>query len=48
LPEERRFQPTRGEVAGVVSLLCRHDEVHIEAIGVQRSCHRHGYRAVCP
>jgi CubicO group peptidase (beta-lactamase class C family) len=25
----------RGEVAGVVTLLCRHDEVHVEAIGVQ-------------
>jgi len=25
----------RGEVAGVVTLLCRHDEVHVEAIGSQ-------------
>ncbi len=25
----------RGEVAGVVTLLCRHDEVHVEAIGKQ-------------
>ena len=25
----------RGEVAGVVTLLCRHDEVHVEAIGRQ-------------
>jgi CubicO group peptidase (beta-lactamase class C family) len=25
----------RGEVAGVVTLLCRHDEVHVEAIGQQ-------------
>jgi CubicO group peptidase (beta-lactamase class C family) len=25
----------RGEVAGVVALLCRHDEVHVEAIGAK-------------
>jgi CubicO group peptidase (beta-lactamase class C family) len=25
----------RGEVAGVVTLLCRHDDVHVDAIGVQ-------------
>jgi CubicO group peptidase (beta-lactamase class C family) len=25
----------RGELAGVVTLLCRHDEVHVEAIGAQ-------------
>jgi CubicO group peptidase (beta-lactamase class C family) len=25
----------RGEVAGVVTLLCRHGEVHVDAIGVQ-------------
>ena len=25
----------RGEVAGVVTLLCRHDEVHVEAFGAQ-------------
>ena len=25
----------RGELAGVVTLLCRHDEVQVEAIGAQ-------------
>ena len=35
LADVMRGYVERGEVAGVVTLLCRHDEVHVEAIGNQ-------------
>ena len=28
----------RGEVAGVVTLLCRHGEIHVDAVGAQDFC----------
>src|SRR5439155_21781503 len=35
MAEVMRGYVDRGEVAGVVTLLCRHDDVHVEAIGKQ-------------
>jgi CubicO group peptidase (beta-lactamase class C family) len=35
LPDVMRGYVERGEVAGVVTLLSRHDQVHVEAIGAQ-------------
>ena len=35
MAEAMRGYVERGELAGVVTLLCRHDEVHVEAIGAQ-------------